>query len=755
LKIHEGQSREAKVGRRYAQLAATHSISDVYDVLVEMITNADDSYGRQFRGGCRSKNGGDILVEHCARRGKPSSITVRDRAEGMDSEKMQEVIYNIGEFTSDEGDRGFMGRGVKDCTSLGDLTFESISEDRYYKCSLTSSLVFTNEVDGRKVTTALRDRLGIPHRNGTSVTLKLKPGKSLPRFESLVEILPDHYALRRILAPDSDSRVLMVKTGSTRQERVRLVHHRPRGELVLEESFEIDAYKGAEASLRIWRVDDPLDDHKEGYRFERYGIIISGERGVYECSTLLDSLRGDHHTRLFYGELTCPHIDRLLSEYEKARLAKAASAESNDTILVDPNRKSGLNRQHPFTQQLLRIAIARYRELLDAEKEREKSHRQEIESDSTRRCLDRLARLASEFMDASDAPSLDSVLDSEAFSSRAFFLYPEKLNVGVSAERPISIYVKKDAAQASRVVSITCDEPDSLSVSPSSVELHDHKKRADLLIGSFSVSGKAICPAVVVTATLEDGACAEAILGVVEIENEDWNFSQRLEFERAKYEVRVGKSKTLRLLALNPELVGTSTKAEVWVSGKGGVAVVGSCTLKPVPGTNYAEGRVRIRGDVLKARAQVVAKVAGHTAEAVVRVVEREKQGPPVRITLVAEDYVTTRAKWADDKQQPNLLMIGAKHRALAHHMGSEADDFPGQDTPLGRALIAEVVAESVCRRGLVRDALSNPGKFRWGGLADTPAILAESVLVEYLRRMSKFLTQAHPIALRDIPNDR
>ncbi|MFC2081996.1 hypothetical protein ACFLR0_02310, partial [Candidatus Bipolaricaulota bacterium] len=125
MKIREGESREANVGRRYAQLSATHSISDVYDALVEMITNADDSYGHLFRSGGRSKNGGEILIEHCAQRGSPSSITVRDRAEGMDSEKMQEVIYNIGEYTSDEGDRGFMGRGVKDCTSLGDLTFES------------------------------------------------------------------------------------------------------------------------------------------------------------------------------------------------------------------------------------------------------------------------------------------------------------------------------------------------------------------------------------------------------------------------------------------------------------------------------------------------------------------------------------------------------------------------------------------------------------------------------------------------------
>ncbi|MFC2081703.1 hypothetical protein ACFLR0_00800, partial [Candidatus Bipolaricaulota bacterium] len=562
------------------------------------------------------------------------------------------------------------------------------------------------------------------------------------------------FAVRRILAPDSDSRVLIVKSGSGEQQCLRLVHHPPQGELVLEESFKVPDYQGAEAMMRIWRVPEPLDDHKEGFRFERYGISISGERGIYECSTLLDSLRGDHHTRLFYGELTCPHIDALLSEYEKARRDEVPLRPENDTILIDPSRKSGLNRQHPFAKRLLAPAISKYRGLLDAERKKDETKQHEIESDSTKRCLGRLARLASKFMDASDAPSIDSVLDSDAFAGRAFFLYPEILNVGVEAERTISIYVKKDTAPADQLVSITCDEPDCLSVSSDSVKLHDHKKRHDLLIGSFSVTGRVVCPAVVVTATLEGGASAEAILRILDIENEDWDFTHRMEFEKAEYEVRAGKTKSLRLLAISPELVGDRAKAEVWVSGKSGISIIGSCTLVHVPDTNYAEGHVRIRGDALKARSRVFARVAGYTAEAVVKVVERENQGPPVRITLVPENYVTTRAKWAIDEQQPNLLKIGAEHRALAPHMGG-GPEFPGQDTALGRALIAEVVAESVCRRGLVLDALHNPSKFKWGGLADHPSALADSVLVELSRRMSEFLAQAHPIALRDIPRDR
>lgn len=111
-----------------------------------------------------------------------------------------------------------------------------------------------------------------------------------------------------------------------------------------------------------------------------------------------------------------------------------------------------------------------------------------------------------------------------------------------------------------------------------------------------------------------------------------------------------------------------------------------------------------------------------------------------------------TRKGWTT-RLEGNCLQL---HKAIAPHMGSEEDDPPysGQNTPVGRVLIAEVVAESVCRKELVLDALNKPEKFRWTQMRDHPAVVADAVLVELQRRMGGFLAEAHPIALRDLPSE-
>ncbi len=64
-------------------------MGDVYDALVELITNSDDSYHRLFQAGKREHNGGPIFVGHLEqRKGDPSSIVVRDNAAGMNSDDM-------------------------------------------------------------------------------------------------------------------------------------------------------------------------------------------------------------------------------------------------------------------------------------------------------------------------------------------------------------------------------------------------------------------------------------------------------------------------------------------------------------------------------------------------------------------------------------------------------------------------------------------------------------------------------------------
>src|SRR2546425_6486127 len=162
MNIRVGEKINLRADRRYIHHIRDHSIGDVYDALVELITNADDSYSRLFRKNKRPNDGGDILVEHMEqRKGQPSKIVVRDKAEGMNSEDMEKSLLQLGAFSSEAGNRGYMGRGAKDCTALGNLVFESIKDDRYYRCKITHDLKFVLEINGSKATQEQRKNLGL------------------------------------------------------------------------------------------------------------------------------------------------------------------------------------------------------------------------------------------------------------------------------------------------------------------------------------------------------------------------------------------------------------------------------------------------------------------------------------------------------------------------------------------------------------------------------------------------------------------
>jgi len=274
MSIRVGQEVDLKAEKRYIQHIRDQSISDVYDALVELTTNADDSYSRLFRRKQRERDGGDILVQHLEqRKGQPSEIIVRDRAEGMDSKNMEKSLIRMGAYSSEVGNRGYMGRGAQDCTALGDLTFESIKNDKYYRCRITHELKFVLEVDGKKATSEDRQNLGVMRGNGTSVTLKLNQGVRLPRFENLKIELPWHFALRDIMSEEPVSRVLLERLQSS-EKPMPLVYHPPEGKLVINDTYHVDGYHGATASFKLWRSDEPLPECKSGSRFERFGILI-------------------------------------------------------------------------------------------------------------------------------------------------------------------------------------------------------------------------------------------------------------------------------------------------------------------------------------------------------------------------------------------------------------------------------------------------------------------------------------------------
>lgn len=470
-----------------------------------------------------------------------------------------------------------------------------------YRCRITHDLKFKLEARNEKVTKEIRKQLGIPHGNGTSVTLDLSPGVRLPRLENLASDLPWHYALRDIMAEGSPSRVLLRRGGGG--EPSRIVHRPPEGELLIDEVYDVDGYPNAKARLKIWRSAEPLEESKP--RFERYGILVKGKRAIHECTLLSDEFKKDPNARRYFGRLECTYLDDLLAEYQERLKRAQAHPPENPRLVIDPNRRFGLERQHPFVKALLQLPIERLRVLLAKDREGEKRQRREVANAETRARLARLAKLAGRFLqdqldELEELPEVDDV-DKKGFVKNGVLIYPTYLTIGVGKPRTLTVYVRRSLLKGeAQPVSVTCDVPEAIEIEGSPFKLRFHHSKEDRLVGTFKIKGLQKRDNVVVTATCDGLPTADALVQVVEETAQDRAFVAPLEFERDEYRVRYGRRKTLRLFAKYPDVVADETEVKVYSSDASKVAVRGRVRMAPIAGTNYAEGTVVVEGRTLE-----------------------------------------------------------------------------------------------------------------------------------------------------------
>ncbi len=279
-KMKLGKPIELNITKRYYEFQSQYAIRDVFDALVELITNSDDSYGRLYKRQLRGEDGGPILIDVLKRMGGVTSVViVRDRAEGMTLQKMIQKFIYVGARRSEEGDRGFMGRGLKDLTALGNVIVESIKYERYYKCQLSTKQGFVPLVDKRKINKQIRKELHIERGNGTVVTLEILPEHRIPRIDTIISNLRWHFALRDILSEHSSTKCLVRNVNKPKQKPEKIVSMQPDGELVCKEEFKVRGYEAATATLMIWKAPQPFDDSADR-RFRRSGLIVKGEGQV-------------------------------------------------------------------------------------------------------------------------------------------------------------------------------------------------------------------------------------------------------------------------------------------------------------------------------------------------------------------------------------------------------------------------------------------------------------------------------------------
>lgn len=730
-------TQDVKVAKRRLQQDSRSAIRDVHDALVELVTNADDAYQRMSDAErpkvCR------IEIEVERRRAEPTLVRVRDFAQGLTREDMAKKIGEVGDrvsgMESGQDVRGTNSRGAKDIQALGVVTFESIAaaDGELHQCALHAWRLELRPTE--RPSRARRKSLGIVRGSGTRVTLSVAK-HPVPQHENLLEHLGKLVPLREILA-DPTRELILIDTNRNRRDNVKppLVDAHER----IKKTFEIPGYPGMTAKIVIKRATTQFVNEQPKFRVG--GILVKSRHAVHEATYFDDRLSSDPHAAWFLGRLKCEHIDQLWNEFDEAIGADRDPPENNPEPVVDPQRRAGLVREHPFVKALYGEALKLLRPLVEEERKRAEGDRAKVEDSATRRQLNQLEKLASKFLrdetSFEEEPRDQNAADpSREFREKGFSLNPPflKLVVGRSERYWLNINTKVfQEIQEGSSVQVTRMTPD-ISVHPNIMELEPHPKMPGVLRAQWNVTGETKTEAtglVVVVGPIR----AETTLEVLADEKERYEHITDLKFSSARYRVKTDGSRKPIQVFCPLDMAPEGGLLAVEVTGRK-FQVRGETRLVPKSEIGVAIARFGVSTKSAGATATMKATLGERSAEA--ELCAKDPPGIGIKIKLEPTDFGSQRSRW-----NGNVLEIAALHPSIRRYLGPESAKYPGQRHKHFRLLVAEVVADAVVRKAL--SSFESDGDYD-GELKDWDFYYAE-----YHRMMSKFLPRAHELQVPDL----
>jgi hypothetical protein len=696
------ESKRIQTTDRYFQQNAATAIRDLYDALIELITNADDRYQFLEEEKQEQADHGEIRIVYEKPRGaKTATVKITDFADGMTAEDMDEKLGIRGGRVSglEQGRsvRGTNSRGAKDIAGFGTVQYQSIKDEQFHQCELKQ--VTMQPYESEAVTPEIRKTLGIPKGTGTVVTLTpFTSHRRIPSYAKLVEELPKLVALRDILK-NPKRRIMLSEAGTLTPGTSREV--RPPtvvGTDVHKETIPIPGYENITAKLIVTRAKTQFPSN-EKERFRMGGILVKSRHAIHEATLFDKQLDHDEHARWFYGKLTCNHIDALWNEWDECTSDGMDPPENNPRPIYDPQRRTGCDRQHPFVKALFTECRKRLRGLVEKERQQAVRDQKTIESKKTRERLDQLERAVTKFMD-NDRDEDESITDptapsiSRTLREKGYAITPPYHAFVVGETRLGSLTVRQEAfpgIELGAPVQLEC-QTEAISLKQTTVGLEAHPTETGLLKATWQIRAEKETPATALTVRCEK-LSGESTFEVFATEQDKYAHYRNLCFSSQRYGITAdGRRKRITLycpLTIAPK----SVPLDITISDKK-IEIRGERKLIPDKKKGIAICTFHI-----SATAPTVAKIKAtfehQTAEATIASVE--PKGAGYKIEFSPDDLGNARSKWSG-----NILYIAAKHPSLRRYLGKEPN-YPGQESLQYRVLLAEVVAEAVCAQKVAR----------------------------------------------------
>jgi len=720
--------KQLEVDRRTLRQNASLAIRDVYDAIVELVTNADDRYQVL-------ECSGRIEIEVDRRKGEPSLLRVRDFADGMTAEVMDRKLSRMGGrvsgLESGKSVRGTNSRGAKDVAALGLVRFESIAGDGFYhRCEIDPQFEFSLW-ESVKAGAKHRKAMGIARGTGTLVTLEVERKNRIPWHDTMVKHLGRLVPLRDILL-DPSREVVLRDTGKNRKDVIEPPH--VEGVDRVKISFPVPGYSEAKAKLVVRRAKKRFE--REAPKFRLGGILIQSRHAIHEATLFDPAFENDPNALWFFGKLRCEYIDELWNQYDELYAKGIEHDEDNPCPVIDPSRRTGLTREHPFVQALFDQVLNRLRPLVEEERRREERRRTQVESEETRKRLDALEKAATDFMmefAEEEEPSRDpdSRKAESKFVENGFILYPPFAQIVVGDSQKFWFNVNQKAFPEigeGTSIEINCVTPDLVS-EKTACELSGHPRQDDVVRAVWSVKAQNVIDATGLEVRVGP-IYASSVVEVLASEAERYRDIDSLRFQKKQYRMRTDTGrKRIRLFA-PMELVQDNASVELDITGNS-FEVRGQHIFRHESELGIAVCKISIVSDGTEASETITARAGGQTASA--ELVSYQPLGAGLEIRIEDSDMGDFRYRW-----KQNVLEIAAGHPSLRRYLGSKKDNYPGQDEKHFRLLIAEIVAEAVCSQIVSRNVEMNPGAYVSAGW--------DVLYSEYSHLMTRFLPVTHKL---------
>jgi len=680
---------EFKYGARALDQDAAQAMGNDYVLgAIEALTNADDA---------TPPASATIVIGF--RRAKHWQMYVRDYGSGMSRVDMEERLMQIGERPNSRGrtvKRGNRGRGGRDLVVFGEVVWDSIRDNAYAWLWLRRD---KNELTphSETITAKLRSALGIPHGNGTLVTITFSQ-LGFPQLDTVLNELQNAVPLR-ILMRDPQRDVQLEYRSSTQVIRRRLVYTRPPGLVKIDEQIlAIPGYNAQPAHLTLYESPDPIPEPSEEL-YRQDGILITSGRAAHEATFFG---RDNPYLRTLVGELDWPVIDQLIDDYDYLRTQRLDDP-ANPMPFIRRDR-AGLDHRHPAykaLQNVVRVIIDDY-----AKRKQAEQAQQALEAPEVRRALDRVAaalgnyyRQHQEELEESPPPG-DEEAEEELEGLRVI---PPVRKMAPQTEATLTLRYRPvagrqyDRPPVATITHVGIEADNIVAVSAKRVAMPEVLDQPGLFRGQLHIASGTQVGSALIDASVDGVRAPTAEIHVVIAPTPPpLPLPRTLSFERQFYQVRVGKTKRLLLRAPAALVKKVGADVQIMLDAAGGIELLDpTVRLRARDAAAYYDADVRVRVSAVNAAGTVRAVCGPQIALALVRA--EQPRGANVRI--LPEEQPDSILRSRVDNADPSVLRIfyNVAHPANSPFLG-DPPEYDGQRTALGRLAIAESITQAVVR---------------------------------------------------------